>query len=305
MFDCSLRTCKVIVCEITNSVRTSQYSHCLSGDKLRDVDPNLGIGMIAKLWTTQAAQTHFEDEGPETRSLSKLGLYNQLNARFFLPHPESKGVNRRWLLQIYNGNAYRIEHSILRRFEFDIPKSLQKKASLVSLMDVVVKLDRYLVELGQKTLGFQDGIIPEEEYLLKVLRYVDQANIMGVFSGPINNAVERTVLSNQIFKAQCSAQEYLLSNQLMENQNVFNGIKALAETNKKLSNLRQDIKALEEELRSSREKQQTTEANLNSYLLKASTTLVAFGNRMPNPELMFDESQGQAYRDQLQQISKL
>ena len=161
--------------------------------------------------------------------------------RWLIPPQDSKGVNRRWLLAVHRGQAFRVETATILRFEVELPRRLQKKACFTNLYDLVLKLNLLLVERGMQELEFAEHVVPDETWLIRIFRYLDQTNILGVFADSIPNSLAPPSMSQRFLIAQQQAQQYLFGGHLLDSQDVFDSVRSVAEIYKKLLNLNRDV----------------------------------------------------------------
>lgn len=262
--------------------------------------------MIQNLLLARQAQNARDDEEEDTKRLTKSQLYAMISDRWLVPPQDSKGVNRRWLLAVHRGQAFRVEVATIMRFEVEVPRRLQKKTCFTNLADLVLKLNLLLVERGLLELQFSEHVVPDEGWLLRICRYLDQTNILGVFSDAIPDSLAPPSLSQRFLLAQQAAQRYLFGGHLLDSQDVFNSVRSVAEAYKRLLNLHRDVEEATYVLQSLRDKFQTTEAQLATLLFTASTTIMTHGHNMRDPDRIYVEDQeNQAFRLQLNEVSTL
>lgn len=262
--------------------------------------------MIQNLFQARNQQQNREGEPEETKRLSKTQLYSMISELYFTPSRESKGVCRRWLLSQHLGLSWRVELSTIKRFEAELPARLLKKVCLTNLGDLTSRLNMLLTERGLPTLGFQDHVIPEEEWLIRVCRFIDQSNILGAFLGPVPGALEIDKISQRYFISQIHAHQFLFGQHLLHNQEVFTSVKNVAETYKKLLGLHKDLEEANFVLRTIRQKFETAEASLTTMLMSASTTVLAHGHNLRDPDRIYMEGEdGQHFRLQLNEVNSM
>ena len=264
------------------------------------------IVMIQNLLHARQAQQNRDEEPEETRRLSKSQLHSMVSERWLVPSRDSKGVCRRWLLSQHIGLSWRVEITTIRRFEVEVPARLQKKACMTNLADLLARLNSLLQERGEATLGFQDHMIPEEDWLIRVCRYIDQTNILGAFVGPVPGAQLVPGFSQRYLTAQTQAQQYLFGDNLLNNSHIFNSVKAVAEAYKRLLGLNKDLEETAFILRSIQQKFNAGEASLATLLMTASTTVLAHGHNLRDPDRIYVEGEeGQQFRLQLNEVNNM
>ena len=250
-----------------------------------------------------------QEEPPAIRNLSKNQLYLLLGETYLLPAIDSKGVNRSYLVGVYSNTNYRVNLLEYKRFEAELTPNQQKKTNLVNLAYILRKLNALLVESGQRALGLPDFIIPEESWLTKVARYVDRRNVMEFFHASIeNNAIPR-IMSEQVHHGRDAAHRFLFAgNGLMDNQKVYNAVKDISDSYRRIISRRIDLEEIEQQRNAMTARLQDEEAILKSNLFKAATTIVAIAqqdNFNPDDLYLEGDDQAQANRLQLQEVNRL
>lgn len=245
-------------------------------------------------------------EPEEIRQLTKGQLFDQLSSRLYLPEKNSKGVNRRYLVGVYTNEFFNVETLVIKRFELDLTPGQLKKAPYVNLCDLYTKLSQVLTEMRRSPLGFAPGIVPEEKWLLRVTRYIDQQNITGTFFEAIPNAPAQETDSQRMITAKMNAERYLLgANDLLANPRVFAEIKAIWETQKKLTGRQKELEVHTQICQSLQAKITQDHLDLQSNVMKASMTVFAVGNQLNDADRVFHEENGNAYRVQVNEITSL
>jgi hypothetical protein len=115
------------------------------------------------------------------RGGGKKALYGRLAETFSLPPRDSKGVTVRWLKSVEEGTVFRVGVVELNKFLAGLVPSQLRKAAFTCKYVAHKKVDRLLAEMGKPGLGFEAGIVPDGTWLYKVARFVDPANVCGVF----------------------------------------------------------------------------------------------------------------------------
>jgi hypothetical protein len=106
--------------------------------------------------------------------------------------------------------------------------------------------------------------------------------------------------------AKKAAEEYLMGERdLLANSLIFNKVKEVWETQKRLTAKRIEIGALLAHGRDLEEKANSEEANLASRLTDTALAIFTHGNGVENADQIFHEENGNAHRLQLNQISSM
>jgi hypothetical protein len=189
-----------------------------------------------------------------------------------MPPKESKGVNREYVVRAYMGLALRIPLREFKLFEATLTPLQQKKAPFISLLDVYQKANQLLNHLGRQPFGFAPGILPEEKWMLGVLRFVDRPNLTGAFLTPLEVPQEFREMDFFLMKtSQKNASDWLSSGALASNSNFWNLKCNLWEAVRKLRGTDKDIESLEQALARLRERraqeQQTVDSRKTSFAM--------------------------------------
>lgn len=102
------------------------------------------------------------DEGPETRDREKKSLYEMVAKLYYLPPYGSRGINRDYLLKVYNGTVFRVNLIELKHFEVDLTPNQVKKLGVVNNGLLVKKINIILESKGKPNLGFDQYEPPEQ-----------------------------------------------------------------------------------------------------------------------------------------------
>lgn len=118
-------------------------------------------------------------------SVSKKALYLELASKYFLPPKDSKGVSVKYLKKVQAGLVFRVETMELNKFLAGLVLSQTVKTPFTSKFLAYSKIDRLLLESGRPGLGFEQGIMPDGEWLYRVARFVDRGNLAEIFESPV------------------------------------------------------------------------------------------------------------------------
>ena len=214
-----------------------------------------------------------QDEGPETRSLSKKELYNLVAASWMLPPFNSKGITREYLLKVQRNEVYRIDTKAWRTFEYELQPHQQKRTAVINNSLMVQKLTVMLSLTGHKPLGFTMYDPPDQNWLYKVARYVDYANFMEAFEAKIRDPPTVNEDSHNIEKLQYCRREvskYLFSDtRVRNNKKVWEALRALSESFRTLTSYQATMRTLQYQLQNVIEKVHQAGINMAESLDKA------------------------------------
>ena len=251
------------------------------------------------------------NEPLETRDLSKQRLYNRLSEAWLLPPVESKGVCRTWLLKVWNGSVYRVGMKDLKTFEVSITPAQMKRNGLTNLLHLILRLNGLLTSRGEKLLGFSEFIVPDERWLCRVARFIDQANVLEFFQFPvvpITRLTREMASCEQIHYCRIFAHENLL--QIpghMTNPNVYGEVINVSEWHRKHIAKRIEAEECTVKMNQVVEEERKAQANLRDHILKAATAVYCLENPNFKPEALINGGQDlkEAERSRLQTIAEM
>ena len=248
------------------------------------------------------------DEPEGTRNLGKKALYEMLSNQYYLPDGLSKGVNRRYLVGVFTQENWRVDLLEHKRFLAELTPDQLKKVPIYNSTDAYQKMNALLRERGQREFGFGEGVIPEDKWLVNVARYIDQSNISALFMQALPNAVAQESESNRMMRAKRAAEDFLLgAGRLLERNQIYNGVKEIWETQKRLNNKQKELEALENQARAVLAKITAERGTLQSNVMKAAIAIYSHGNNLGDGEAIFlgeNDGAGQA-RLQIGEIVQL
>lgn len=247
------------------------------------------------------------DEPEEIRKLTKKLLHARLSNEYFLPDHTTRGVNRVYLVGVFTGAHYRVPLLEFKRFDAELTPAQKKRCPILCGVDAVTKINRLLQETNRPQLGFHAGVYPDETWFLNMARFIDRTCVTGIFLEPLPNAVAPDCVSTRMATAKRAAEEFLMGERdLLANVSIFNQVKEVWESQKRLVAKRMEVEALIEHGRSVEQKMHEEESYLNSKLMTTSMSIFAFGHNLENPaDQIFHEENGNAHRLQLAQITQM
>jgi len=256
------------------------------------------IGFHAEL----QGDTPLAEEGLETMNLAKNELFELVGSTFMLPPYCSRGVTREYLLQVRNSQVFRVPTMEYKHFEINLQKHHLKKVGITNNALLVKKLNFLLADKGRQLLGFTEYDVPEQTWLHKVARYIDQTNILEFFEAAISpEPPKHSSPISKIYFGRVHACQYLFRLQnARNNKKLWESLKIVSETYRNLSSYRINIDLLEHELRQTREKVFMLEANLQDLVGKAAISYTAHENPLITPELII--AGGDAFTPEMKQL---
>lgn len=214
-----------------------------------------------------------QDEGPDTRSLSKKELYNMVSLSWMLPPYNSKGITRDYLLKVLRDEVYRITARDWKDFEYKLQSNQLKRTAVINNSLMVQKISIMLHLFGLKPLGFTMFDPPDQNWLYKVARFVDTTNFMEAFETKVADPPALHENSHNIEKLhQCrrDVSKYLFSEPRVKNsKKVWEMLRSLSESFRMLTSYQATTKTLENQLRHAMEKVHQASINMSEWLEKA------------------------------------
>jgi hypothetical protein len=128
------------------------------------------------------------NEPAELRSLSKSKIYELISREYLIPHKEARCSTRQYLISVHLGNVYRVAREQILNFEVGLSLEEKVKASFFHMGILRNKVDLLLTQMQLQTFGFPDGTQADEDWFTRVIRFIDQHNLLGAFKIRIRNS---------------------------------------------------------------------------------------------------------------------
>jgi hypothetical protein len=240
------------------------------------------------------------DEPPEIRNLTKKALHERMSQEYFLPPNSARGVTRAYLVGVYTRRYYRVGLFDMQRFMAELTPTHMKKAPYINSNDIKAKVQVLLREHELLPLGYPDGVIPEEGWLLQIARMLDQTNTTSIFTTAIPNPERHDTLTSRMHVAKVNAETFLLRQPgYLADPRMFAHIESIWNSHKRLANKRREVLALEATMREMLQRQEEEATRLTAHLNEAANLLYQM-RFMTNTQVMFDEGHlGQAARNRV------
>ena len=251
-----------------------------------------------------------QQEGEDTRHLSKQKLYNMLAENWFLPSVDSKGACRGYLLRVHRNEVFRVSNREFKTFEVNVSPAHLKKNGLTCLGHLVGRLNRLLTSRGERPLGFPAHVVPEESWLIKVARKIDQHNILEFFQRevtPLAIVNDQSPAVNKVYVARIQLFRHLfLIPQHMRVQAVFQATTNISENHRKLNAKLLEVQQLEAALVRAREESTTFRALVRDSILKSATLIYSRENPAFVPETLLaaDVGPNEGHRARLELLAQ-
>ena len=237
-----------------------------------------------------------DEEGQDTKNLDKNELYELVSKDYMLPPVNSKGITREYLLQVKEGDVFRVTHRDHKDFEFTLEKDQQKKVGVVNNALLVRKLNLLLTLHGEKGLGFSEYNLPEQNWLYKVARYIDRTNMLEFFEKaaiPEPPLTEHSNILAQTHHGRIYASEWLFRlEKAKKNKKLWEAFRVLSEKNRNLNSMRVNADILDNELKETQKKILQADTELHDLIGKVSFTYTSIENPNITPELVIAGGDG-------------
>ena len=225
-----------------------------------------------------------ENEPAAIRNLSKSQIYSTLSEEVYLPPKESKGVNREYIVRVYMNEALRIPLIEYKRFEAELTPLQRKKAPFVNLLDLYQKANQLLASMGHNQFGFSNNLIPEEKWMMNVIRFVDRPNVLGAYLRPLNVPDEFQNMDIYVMKtAQKNAGDWLSRGATIQNSTFWSLKSSLWEAVRRLRSTEKDIEQAEAHLQRLRVKRGEEQDSVDNK--RTAFGLAVFNIRQPGANI--------------------
>ena len=225
------------------------------------------------------------DEGPDTKTLSKRQLYDQLNKTYKLPPLNGRNVNRKYLLKVYRNQVYRVTNREYKYFEVELTQERLKKAVSLNSALVVKKLNILLGVKGEHELGFTQQNLPETDWLVQVAKYIDPTNILELFESPVRVEPPPEIggpTLSLIYNGRKHAAEYIFrTKEVKESREMWEALVNVNDTYRYYQALQIGVELMDEDLKVTTKKMRATEQTLNDLVSKVAQTFTC----MESPDI--------------------
>lgn len=231
-----------------------------------------------------------DGEDLATKSLDKNELYELISKTYMLPPVNSKGITREYLLQVHEGDVFRVTHRDHKEFEFRLEKEQQRKVGVVNNALLVRKLNLLLRMHNEKDLGFTEYNLPEQGWLYKAARYIDRTNLLEFFAQPVmpeEPLSERSNVLSRIHHGRVYASKFLFRvEKARRNKKLWDAFEALSEKHRTLRSMQVNVEILEHELREAKKKITQLDTEMHDMVGKVSFTYTSLDEPTITPELV-------------------
>lgn len=145
------------------------------------------------MWNQEEAQGGNAEPEP-FRTMTKTKIYEMIGREFYLPNKECRCITRTYLIRVHQGTVFRISHQALLNFEVNISPEEKAKSMNFNIGMLRDKASALLELLGQREFGFDRNQNPEEGWFCRILRFIDQFNILNAFRVRVRNGERPLIL---------------------------------------------------------------------------------------------------------------
>lgn len=242
------------------------------------------------------------EEGSDTVNLSKHALYNIVEDKYVIPAFISKGVTRDYLLKVYKDEVWRIEVNVMKRFEFDLTSSQNKKVGIINNSYVMRKLNILMQEKQMKPLGFDEFELPEQTWLFRVARFIDKENLLELFETHITLPPTLSQASPDIMKIYhgrlYASQYFFKKKEAKSNKKLWENLKTISDSYRALCSAKITLEVLEREINDTKDRQVRLAQQLEDQISKTAVSYTTMDNPQLRHEMLI---KGQALPQDLQE----
>lgn len=133
------------------------------------------------MWTQQQLPAPNANNNDPFENVPKNKAYDIVSREYLLPSKESRCLSKRYLTDVQLGNVFRVRVHDILEFELHLTVEQKLKSTWFNLGVLKDKGDALLQLLGRPPFGFHSDNKPDEQWLTRVLRYIDPHNILRAF----------------------------------------------------------------------------------------------------------------------------
>lgn len=193
-----------------------------------------------------------ENEPVQIRGFKKQAAYDIVAHEWFLPAATSKCLTRHYLAQVCLHQVFRSPKTDVLNFWNALPANAQGLATFFSAEIAFLKLERLVQDIGGAVLGITIGNMPDQDWIVKLLRFIDRFNMSCMFKAAcpnnLNMIADNGNPSANIHMGQRIARQRLITfqqaNLLATNKFIHDKVQAIWELKRKLLPLEKRIERL-------------------------------------------------------------
>lgn len=146
----------------------------------------------------EVEQGHHPDIPEEYRVQSKAKIYQNLSQTYFLPDKDSRGLSKLYLARVHRNMVFRVNRQVLLQYECGLQQDETLKTSFLNLGLLMSRMNLLLQQLAQPQLGFDQNTLPDENWLLRICRFIDRTNILGAFRRGVRDAIDPLIPASEM-----------------------------------------------------------------------------------------------------------
>ena len=112
-----------------------------------------------------------------------------------MPNKESRGVTREYLSGVYLNQIYRTGRLEMQQFEARLLLKDLARNSFFNMSVVLERLIALMAQLGLPPLGFNENVNPDETWVCRIARFIDQWNILRIFRRRVPGALIPNIIA--------------------------------------------------------------------------------------------------------------
>lgn len=128
------------------------------------------------------------NEHEAIRTLDKPEAHKRVSEEWFIPEYTAHCMSRQLLNDYMMGNIYRIPAAAMAHFWADLPPDAKAVTNFFSTEIAFLKIQRLLADEGLLPIGMTADDLPNRDFIIQVLRYLDRKNISFCFRSRVPNA---------------------------------------------------------------------------------------------------------------------
>lgn len=179
----------------------------------------------------QPAQQVQLEEPAAFHGRDKKQIHTEFSGRLFMIHYACKANTRQYLVQVALEQVYLVERQEMEHFWADLSDDERGVTPYFSAAVAFRRLQEMLANQNQLPLGMTADKLPDEEWIIKMLRFVDRKNITATFKRRVQGTAPLTGDEGHISYATAHGQSLARMD-----LGAFNGHNVFV-TNKKLNEL--------------------------------------------------------------------
>ena len=242
----------------------------------------------------------YPNETPETKHLSKRLLYKTIALKFSLPPYNSRGVSRKYLIKVHNGEVYRVLDLELKTFEVQLTSAMLKRVGIQNNSFLVRKMNVLLHSRKQPELGFDEFDPPEEvdssnkTWFYRIVRFFDPTNLLEFFEVPVYPEpvlTDKSTMIQAVFWGRLKASKYFFRfNSARMDRRLWDAIKTLSNNYKSYLSHRMVVERIQNDLKIVAAKTAELERTMEDQIHKIAISYASIESPKVRPGMIVNDS---------------